>query len=268
MGNKASTEPQPPQRPQQPKKTQFELLDDAERTAPRIKWVPPIDHLKHMKRVPVADPDISIQNCSNLGINVGSEGSPYNLCMCSIATHGEYENIPLENSDKQMFNVPENAMVFVFSAASPGAVSIGHIDAGPPAGRTMRDLFPNVYKPIDRNVPPITIAEARHIIKNANKAHIMNTKINAIRDSALNFTYMDERNIKHNLERLSDALKIEDQKTIYLPLKKEYTSKENTPGYKFTRDDNFEKDYLDAFLTSHSYSVRQYNSGESMYIKK
>ena len=32
-------------------------------------------------------------------------------------------------------------------------------------------------------------------------------------------------NIKHNLERLSDALKIEDQKTIYLPLKKEYTSK-------------------------------------------
>ena len=75
----------------------------------------------------------------------------------------------------------------------------------------MRDLFPNVYKPIDRNVPPITITEARHIIKNANKAHIMNTKINAIRDSALNFTYMDERNIKHNLERLSDALKIEDQ---------------------------------------------------------
>lgn len=249
--------------------TQHEEFDHQEITNRSKTWVPPVDYLKHKQRGPVADPDISIQNCSNLGINVGSEGAPYKLCMCTIATHGEFEDTPLEpESDEQTFVVPRNAKVFVFSAAAPGCISIGHSDAGPPAGRTMRDLFPNVYTPIDRNVPPITIAETRHIIKNADKAHIMNTKINAIRDSALNFTYMDETTIKLNLERLSDALKIEDQKTIYLPLKKEYTSKENTPGYKFTRDDNFEKDYLDTFLTSHSYSVRQYNSGESMYIKK
>lgn len=270
MGNSASTEPPQPQlqpQPQPPKKNQIELLDDAERAAPRIKWVPPIDHLKHMKRGPVDDPDISIQNCSNLGINVGSEDSPYNLCMCSIATHGEYEDIPLENSDKQMFSVPENATVFVFSAASPGAVSIGHIDSGPPEGGIMSDLFPNVYTPIDPNVPPIIIAEARERIFNADKDHIMNEKISAIRDSALNFTYMNEEKIKINLMRLSDALKKEDYYTLYVPLLKESEEKKKIPGYVFTKDDNFSKDYLEQFFTSNSYSVKQYNPNTPMYIK-
>ena len=267
MGNKASAE-QPQPQPPPPKKTQIELLDDEERTAPRIKWVPPIDHLKHMKRGPVADPDISIQNCSNLGINVGIERAPYNLCMCSIATHGEYEDIPLENSDKQMFSVPENATVFVFSAASPGAVSIGHIDSGPPEGSEMSDLFPNVYTPIDPNVPPIIIAEARERILNADKDHIMNEKISAIRDSALNFTYMNEEKITINLMRLSDALKREDYYTLYVPLLKESEEKKKTHGYVFTKDDNFSKDYLEQFFTSNSYSVKQYNPNDHMYIKK
>ena len=243
-----------------------EVLDSQE-IANRTVWVPPVDYLKHTQRDPVDDPDISIQNCSNLGINVGSKGAPYNLCMCTIATHGGYENIPFENSDKQTFKVPVNAKVFVFSAASPGAVSIGHIDAGPPAGRTMRDLFPNVYTPIDPNVPPITIAKARDRIKEADKDHIMNEKISAIRDTALNFTTMNDVNIKVNLARLSNALKSEDYNTIYLPLKEEYDAKENTPGYEFTKDDAVDKDYLDEFYASNSYSVRQYKPNESMYIK-
>lgn len=261
MGNSASTD------------SDREDLDhqdvlDSQENANRTVWVPPVDHLKHKQRDPVADPDISIQNCSNLGINVGGEARPYNLCMCSIATHGEYEDIPLDNSDKQMFSVPENAMVFVFSAASPGAVSIGHIDSGPPEGSRMNDLFPNVYRPIDPNVQPITIEEACARILNADKDHIMNAKISAIRDSALNFTYMNEEEIKINLNRLSNALKREDYKTLYVPLLKESEEKKNTHGYVFTKDDNFSKDYLEQFFTSNSYSVKQYNPNDRMYIKK
>lgn len=241
---------------------------DHEENANRTLWDPPIDHLIHRKRTPIDDPDISIQNCSNLGINVGSQGSPYNLCMCTIATHGEFENTPLEpESDKEMFVVPRNTSVFVFSAAAPGCVSKGKNDAGPHPGRTMRDLFPNVYTPIDPNVPPITIADARDRIKQADEDHIMNTKISAIRDTALNFTYMDPEKIKTNMMRLSDALKTEDRKTIYLPLEKEYEEKKINPNYKFTDEDIFDRDYLDAFLTPQSYSVKQYNPGESMYIK-
>jgi hypothetical protein len=270
MGNASGSSPDSEQGYLVPKpNTSYDILDNEEiETLSRSIWSPQVDYLKK-QNPPIDNSDISIQNCSNLGINVGSESSPYNLCMCSIATHGAFEETPLDrDSGKQTFVVPKNAMVFVFSAAAPGYVSIGNDDSGPPKGSRMSDLFPNVYRPIDRNFPPIPIAEARHKIKHADKDHIMNTKISAIRDCALNFTYMDEENIRLNLMRLSDALRTQDYNTQYLPLKDDYTSKEKTPGYVFTPDDILKKGYLDAFLTSNPYSVRQYNPDERMYIKK
>jgi hypothetical protein len=230
-------------------------------------WVTPEDHLKHKhQHIPV--PDLSLQNCSNLGINVGSEKAPYNLCMCAIATHGEYENIPLEKqSNKQTFKVPENAEVFVFSTASPGTISRGLNDIGPK--ETMRYLFPNVYTPIDPNVKPITIRDAYNIIKDANIEHSTNTKISAIRDSALNFAHMkDKASIITNMDLLSKALKEHDYKYIYIPLQEEMSENEKNPDYEFTDEDEDNEGLMAEFDTSNSYTVRQYEPNERMYIKK